>query len=322
MTRRGFALAGVASAGRVFGAPRSEMGIASTCYMTAWRPRNTYALPRSIANRSERVVFRRSCHQSNDPAYVKKLRARAEQANMYLEFMIAMPKHDSSQFETQVKAAREAGALCVRANCMPGRRYESITSLDEWERLDSEARQAIDRALPIVEKHGIPLAIENHKDWTAAEMAALIKAKSNERLGVCLDTGNNISLLDDPTDVVETLAPYAISTHVKDMGVARYKDGFLLAEMPFGEGFLNLKQIVSTIRQARPKTRITLEMITRNPDRSAVSPLTNTGSASRTAVAAIWRRPCGWSTRIRLRIRFRVSISWTRIHRCGSRKIT
>jgi sugar phosphate isomerase/epimerase len=119
--------------------------------------------------------------------------------------------------------------------------------------------------LPIVEKLGMPLALENHKDWTASEMAALMKQKSSEHLGVCLDTGNNISLLDDPMDVVATLAPYALSTHLKDMGVARYKDGFLLSEMPFDEGFLDLKRIVSTIRQARPKTKITLEMITRNP---------------------------------------------------------
>ena len=124
------------------------------------------------------------------------------------------------------------------------------------------ATNAIDRALRVVEKHGIPLALENHKDWTAAEIAAL---KSSEQLGVCLDTGNNISLLDDPMEVVETLAPYAVSTHLKDMAVARYKDGFLLSEMPFGEGFLNLKQIVESVRRARPKTKITHEMITLNP---------------------------------------------------------
>ena len=202
---------------------------------------------------------------STDPAYIKKLRARAERSGMYLEFIIGMPKEDTSAFEATVKAAKAAGGLCVRTNCMPGRRYENITSLDEWKRLNDEARKAIDRALPIVEKYGVPLAIENHKDWTAAEMAALIKGKSSEHFGVCLDTGNNISLLDDPMDVVETLAPYALCAHVKDMGVARYKDGFLLSEMPFGEGFLNLKGVVASMQQARPKTRITLEMITRNP---------------------------------------------------------
>ncbi|MDQ6677202.1 MAG: sugar phosphate isomerase/epimerase, partial [Acidobacteriota bacterium] len=55
------------------------------------------------------------------------------------------------------------------------------------------------------------------------------------------------------------------STHVKDMGVEEFPDGFLLSEMPLGEGFLNLERMIAAIRAARPKTRFTLEMITRNP---------------------------------------------------------
>ena len=110
------------------------------------------------------------------------------------------------------------------------------------------ARENIDAALRIAEKHQLPLAIENHKDFTADEMAALMKEKESRWLGVCLDTGNNISLLDDPMALVEILAPYAITTHIKDMAVAPYPDGFLLSEMPLGEGMLDMRQIVDTIR--------------------------------------------------------------------------
>jgi sugar phosphate isomerase/epimerase len=119
--------------------------------------------------------------------------------------------------------------------------------------------------LAVVEKHRLPLALENHKDWVADEMAALMKDKSSEYLGVCLDTGNNIALLDDPMMVVEKLAPFTLSTHIKDMGVEPYSDGFLLSELPLGEGILDMRKIVSTIHKARPDARMTLEMITRNP---------------------------------------------------------
>jgi 3-oxoisoapionate decarboxylase len=252
-----------AAASRGWAVPRSRMGIASTCYMTAWRPKDTYEFLEHCQALGAGGI--QASLSSTDPLYLKKLRSRAEQAGMYLEFMIGMPKQDTSAFEAAVKAAKSAGGVCVRANCLPGRRYETFSDLTEWQRLNVEAHEAIDRALPIVEKHGMALALENHKDWTAAEMAALMKQKSSEYLGVCLDTGNNVSLLDDPMDAVELLAPYALSTHLKDIGVARYEDGFLLSEMPFGEGFLNLKQIVAAVRRARPKTKITLEMITRNP---------------------------------------------------------
>ena len=83
-------------------------------------------------------------------------------------------------------------------------------------------------------------------------MVALMQAKASRWLGVCLDTGNNIALLDDPMATVEALAPYAVSTHIKDMGVAPYPDGFLLSEMPLGEGMLDMRRIVDTIRRARP----------------------------------------------------------------------
>jgi hypothetical protein len=35
--------------------------------------------------------------------------------------------------------------------------------------------------------------------------------------------------------------------------------------MPLGEGMLDMRRIVDTIRRARPETRLTLEMITRDP---------------------------------------------------------
>jgi len=120
-------------------------------------------------------------------------------------------------------------------------------------------------AAPIVERYKLPLGIENHKDWTAGEFSTLLREFSSEYLGACLDFGNNLALLDDPRELVEVLAPYAVTTHVKDMAVEEYADGFLLAEVPLGQGALDLASIVATIRKARPQARFNLEMITRDP---------------------------------------------------------
>src|SRR2546430_2238541 len=235
MTRKQFLLASAAAAASpAWAVPRTRMGIATTCYLTAWRPKDTYEFLEHCQALGAGGI--QASLASTDPAYVKKLRARAEQTEMYLEFMIGLPKEDTSAFDATVKAAKEAGGLCLRANCLPGRRYEIFTALEEWQRLNTEAHRAIDRALRVVEKHGIPLALENHKDWTAAEMASLMKQKSSEHLGVCLDTGNNISLLDDPMEVVETLAPYAVSTHLKDMAVAPRQQGVLVSSMALSCG--------------------------------------------------------------------------------------
>jgi hypothetical protein len=61
------------------------------------------------------------------------------------------------------------------------------------------------------------------------------------------------------------LAPFTISTHVKDMGVEWFNDGFLLSEVVLGQGFLDLARMLSLVRRSRPATRFSLEMITRDP---------------------------------------------------------
>ncbi len=202
---------------------------------------------------------------STDPAYVRRVRERCEQLGMFFEAQASLPGADTAQFSALLSAARDAGALCVRTACLSGRRYETFSTLQEWKRFDADSRAAIERALPIAEKLKLPLAIENHKDRTVDELAALLRGYSSEYLGVTLDTGNNMALLDNPMEVVERLAPYAVSTHFKDMAVDLHAEGFLLAEVPFGEGILDLRRMLELVRKARPRTKFSIEMITRDP---------------------------------------------------------
>ncbi len=267
MTRRTFAASAVA-ASLAQSTPRTSMGVATTCYLTAWRPKDT-------------LEFMDHCHglgaggvqaslASLDTAYLAKVRAKAEQYGMYIEVMCPMPRQDATQFEAILKGAKAVGALCVRSACLGGRRYETFSTLAAWKQFVADSRAAIRRAVPIAEKLGVKFTLENHKDWTAEEFVKLLKEYSSPNLGVCLDTGNNISLIDDPMELVEALAPYAISTHLKDMAVAPYNDGFLLSEVPFGDGFLDMKRIIAIIKDRQPATKFTLEMITRNPLRVPV----------------------------------------------------
>ncbi len=236
------------------------MGIATTSYMTAGRPKDTFE-------------FLEHCHalgaagiQSALNGDMRKLRARAEQLGMYIEGMTPLPRNgDTSTFEQALTNAKEAGALCVRSACLSGRRYETFATFAEWQQFAAQSKAAIKAAVPIAEKLKMPIALENHKDWTADEMLVIQKTYGSEYLGTCVDFGNNIALLDEPMDVVEKLAPFAFSVHVKDMDLEPYTDGFLLSEVPLGEGYLDLKRMIATVRAARPKTRFTLEMITRDP---------------------------------------------------------
>jgi sugar phosphate isomerase/epimerase len=109
------------------------------------------------------------------------------------------------------------------------------------------------------------LAVENHKDWRAAELVEIIKGLDSEWIGVTLDFGNNVSLLEKPENVISALAPYSFSTHIKDMGVKKYEKGFLLSEVPLGEGIVDLKAAVKLCSKYNPNITFNLEMITRDP---------------------------------------------------------
>jgi 3-oxoisoapionate decarboxylase len=193
---------------------------------------------------------------------VAKVRERAAALGMYVEAIVGLPRNnDASGFEKTVQNAIAMGATCVRANA-GGRRYEDYSTLADFEKFKTQALNAIKLAVPIAEKYKIPLAIENHKDFTLEQQIAIFKSYSSEYFGACLDFGNNLALCEDPMEVAEKLAPFTITTHVKDMGVEPYADGFLLSELRLGEGFLDLKKMISLLR---PNVRLNLEMITRDP---------------------------------------------------------
>jgi sugar phosphate isomerase/epimerase len=184
---------------------------------------------------------------------------------MYLEIQTFLPRPDPAEFEHAVKVAKQAGATSLRVVCLLGRRYELMNSLDDWKQAVAGFHRQIAAAVPIVERHRLPLGIENHKDWRVDQQVALLEQYSSEYLGVCLDTGNNLAVLDDPMETIEKLAPWTVNVHFKDMAMEECESGFLLSEVPLGEGMLDMPRITETIRRARPGLRFSLEMITRDP---------------------------------------------------------
>jgi sugar phosphate isomerase/epimerase len=192
----------------------------------------------------------------------------SNKAGMYVEGILRPPgkgKAELGRFESDLQAARLGGASVVRMAMLSGRRYETFKKAEDYATFARGAEESLKRAEPIARKHGVKLAVENHKDFRVDEMVAMLKKISSEYVGVCLDTGNNLALLEEPMTTVEALAPFTLTVHLKDMGTEEAPDGFRIAEVPLGQGFLDLKAIVAAIRKRSPKARFNLEMITRDP---------------------------------------------------------
>lgn len=260
MNRRAFL--GVAAAAGARAAPaRTTMGVTPDCF-SAHNLRGALELVEFCASAGAGGCQARLASLEAD--YARKVRKRVEERGLYLEVQCALPAGDTAGFARTVAMAREAGATSLRTTA-GARRYEQFSSLAQRAAWVAASKKRIEAALRIAQKHRMPLGLENHKDWTLDEQVALLKGYANEWLGACVDTGNGMALLDDPMEIVEGLAPFAVNCHFKDMAAEEYERGFLLAEVPPGEGMLDLKRILATLRRGNPRIRFSLEMITRDP---------------------------------------------------------
>lgn len=203
---------------------------------------------------------------STDLAAIRELRRKIEGYGMRVIISLAPPKEERAvdAYETAVKAVAELGAVTTQAS-FTARRYEEFDSFDAFKASFERHKKSVELAEPILRRHKVKLAIENHKGWRAAEHAAWVKATGSEWIGVCYDFGNNISLCEDPAETFALLAPLTIYVSFKDMAVEPYEEGFLLSEMALGDGMLDLPGMVKTLQARDPKMIFALEMITRDP---------------------------------------------------------
>ncbi|MEZ6064050.1 MAG: TIM barrel protein [Planctomycetaceae bacterium] len=197
---------------------------------------------------------------------VGELRDYAAKHSLYIEAIVSPPDSpdDLDRFDSEIRTAAAAGALAARTVVMPGRRYERFQTLAEFVQFEAKAQRMLELAAPIVERHRLPLAVENHKDQRNNERIALMEHIDSEFVGICVDTGNSFALAEDPLRTIEAFAPWAKSVHIKDQALLPYDDGFLLGDIPLGQGSFDLPAMVRILREAKPDIRFTLELITRD----------------------------------------------------------
>jgi 3-oxoisoapionate decarboxylase len=202
----------------------------------------------------------------DDASALAAVRAAFEQQGIAIELSIPSRYLETPDAYAQaVTLASSVGATRARVALLYGRRYESFETRATWEAFAARWRETLVRMRPEFNRHRLEIGIENHKDWLAPELAALLREIDSPQVGACVDFGNNLALLEDPDETIELLAPHAITTHLKDMAVRRTDSGFELSEVPLGKGLLPVDRYVSILRRARPGAPLCLEMITRDP---------------------------------------------------------
>ena len=203
---------------------------------------------------------------SQDAGYLRRLREELERRRMFVELIVGNRAVEDPDLLEQVGRAAEAlGVTRLRFACLPGRRYEDFQDRKTWEDFAGRWRAALPRTEPVLRRHKLSLGVENHKDWLTDELVDILRGIGSPHVGACVDFGNNLALLEDPLETAEKLAPYAVTTHLKDNVVVPTPTGFLLGDVALGEGVLPLERIVGVLRRHRPDIHLVLEVITRDP---------------------------------------------------------
>lgn len=148
-----------------------------------------------------------------------------------------------------LRLAASMGAKVVRAilsNLLCGDRRALECG---WEaRLEAVAAR-LREALPVAEELGIALALENHQDATTDDMFRLYEMSGRSpAFGVTLDTGNPLSVGEEPVEAAQRLAPLIRHVHLKDYTIHFAPEGYRLVRCPAGQGVIDFPAILAAVR--------------------------------------------------------------------------
>ncbi|HUB83845.1 MAG TPA: sugar phosphate isomerase/epimerase [Bryobacteraceae bacterium] len=113
---------------------------------------------------------------------------------------------------------------------------------------------------------GLKVAIENHAgDMQAREVKMLIEEAGKDFVGSCLDSGNPLWTIEDPHLTLDTLAPYVLTSHVRDSAVWNTPQGAAVAWTRMGEGNIGIEDYIREFATKCSGRPLSLEIIVTGP---------------------------------------------------------
>jgi 3-oxoisoapionate decarboxylase len=207
-----------------------------------------------------------------DEAALRDIRSHADRLGIKLVLAFGSVCPSSRSFNAQLgtleeqlgralKASKIFGASCMR--CILGgdpERAQIEMHIDNMVKAVGGLRSRIVDS-------GVKLAVENHGgDLQAREMKMMIEAVGRDIMGVCLDSGNPVWMLEDPHMTLETLIPYAETSHVRDSAVWKVPEGIAVRWVNMGEGNVDIDGWIRKFIQAKPGLPIIFEnLVSGNP---------------------------------------------------------
>jgi sugar phosphate isomerase/epimerase len=172
---------------------------------------------------------------------------KSRQMSVVADYMIIVDG-ELDDFRRFLKQSARLGATVARAimsNILCGDRRTLPGGWDE--RLKAVAGR-LRELLPVAQDLGLCIALENHQDATTADFLKLNEMSGNHpAFGITLDTGNPLSVGEDPIETAKTLAPLIRHIHLKDYTIHFAPEGYRLVRCAAGDGVIDFKSILDIL---------------------------------------------------------------------------
>ena len=205
-----------------------------------------------------------------DEAYLKDLTQYATSHDLYIEWGGGqhIPYNTESWekrdiFEVNRKAAEEASSLGVRIvrSCSGGlMRWRPESPMTET--LLQKTAESLRSQRQMLKDYNVILAIETHFEFTTFELLKLFEkcdTEPGDYLGICLDTMNLLTMLEDPIQATERILPWVVSTHIKDGALHLTSEGLTTFPTVIGKGIIDLQKIARRLSSLPWQVNLSIE---------------------------------------------------------------
>ena len=209
--------------------------------------------------------------ESMEDGYLQEVKAHADQLGLDLEVGMLSICPTATIFDATAGTAVEQTRQMLRVakalgsptlRCVLGSQEDRKTDLP----LEAHIQATIETCRAVKDlavELGIKLAIENHAgDMQAWELKQLIEEAGPDYVGACIDSGNPLWVAEDPLVTLEHLAPYVITSHVRDTAVWSHPQGAAVQWVAMGEGNVDIQAWTEQYQTLCSNIPFTLEIIT------------------------------------------------------------
>jgi sugar phosphate isomerase/epimerase len=194
--------------------------------------------------------------ESLEPDYLAEIKAALDEKD--LERVLAWGHPDGLEAGRNEEAWREMNELIPRAPFMGADIMRIVASSlmfrhePHGPQLDAIVKM-LKESVKIAEDCGVVLAIENHIDYTSAEIEQILHRVGSESLKVNFDTGNALRMMEDPVAAARRLGPHTVATHTKDVDACRHvrpEEWYFFSSVPVGTGLIDMPGVVRALKES------------------------------------------------------------------------